>query len=81
MIYPRFPGMWVFTETKNAVLPTALAIYWDNVFGISCSLGQLFAAGAPSLTHCWLCGSVAQGQTQTSGPMTITETWSNGSPL
>ena len=47
MIYPRFPGMWVFTETKNAVLPTALAIYWDNVFGISCGLGQLFAAGAP----------------------------------
>lgn len=47
MIYPRFPGMWVFTEIRNAGLPTALAIYWDNVLGIFCSLGQLFAAGAP----------------------------------
>lgn len=48
MIYPRFPGMWVFTEIRNAGLPTALAIYWDNVLGIFCSLGQFLAAGALS---------------------------------
>lgn len=47
MIYPRFPGTWVFTDGKNAGLPTALAICWDNVLGPSYSPGQLFAAGAP----------------------------------
>lgn len=80
MIYPRFPGMWVFTEIRNAGLPTALAVTGTMSLAFSAAWVSSLQL-EPSLTHCWLCGSVAQGQTQTSGPMTITETWSNGSPL